>query len=101
LRQLGHSPVGLDGCAAFVAMAKQHSGCPVLHQSFFDLSLEPASFDAVYANASLFHVPRAELPQVLGELARCLAPEGVCFARTRERFGQEHEGWQGERYGTI
>src|SRR5688572_6068739 len=34
---LGHAPVGLDGCAAFVAMAREHAGCEVLHQSFFAL----------------------------------------------------------------
>jgi hypothetical protein len=33
----------------------------------------------VFANASLFHVPRAELPRVLGELHATLRPGGVLF----------------------
>src|SRR5689334_18858686 len=31
---LGHEAVGLDGAPSFVAMARQHTGCEVLHQDF-------------------------------------------------------------------
>ena len=51
LRQLGHRAVGLEGCASFVAMARTHAGCEVLHQDFLRLDLPPAHFDAVFANA--------------------------------------------------
>ena len=56
-RELGHQPVGLDGCAAFVEMARQWTGCEVWHQDFLDLDLPEHAFDGVFANASLFHVP--------------------------------------------
>lgn len=101
LRAAGHTPVGLDGCAAFVRMAREHSGCEVLEQSFFELSLPPASFEGVFANASLFHVPKATLPRVLGELFAALAPGGALFCSNPRAMGAEHEGWQGERYGTY
>jgi SAM-dependent methyltransferase len=102
LRQLGHAPVGLDGCAAFVKMARDHSGCEVLEQSLFELSLPSASFDGIFANASLFHVPRATLPRVLGELFEALRPGGSLFcSNPRAMGGVEREGWQGERYGTY
>ena len=45
LRALGHEPVGLDGAARFVEMARAHSGCPVLHQDF--LALEPPASHGV------------------------------------------------------
>ena len=61
----GHTPVGLDGSAAFVRMARHATGCTVLHQDFFALDLPPAAFDGVFANASLQHVPRPILPKVL------------------------------------
>jgi len=101
LRDAGHTPVGLDGCAAFVKMAREHSGCEVLEQSFFELSLSPRSFDGVFANASLFHVPRATLPRVLGELFEALRPGGSLFCSNPRAVAAEREGWQGERYGTY
>ena len=101
LRGLGHAPVGLDGCSAFVKMAREHSGCEVLEQSFFELNLPPAAFDGVFANASLFHVPRATLPRVLRELHEALVPGGALFCSNPRAMGSEREGWQGERYGTY
>jgi SAM-dependent methyltransferase len=101
LRDLGHTPVGLDGCAAFVNMARAHSGCEVLQQSFFELELPPAGFDGIFANASLFHVPRANLPRVLAELCTALRPGGALFCSNPRAMGGEQEGWQGERYGTY
>jgi SAM-dependent methyltransferase len=56
---LGHRITGLDGSAAFVEMARTRSGCEVLHQDFIALDLPAGCFNGVFANASLFHVPRA------------------------------------------
>jgi SAM-dependent methyltransferase len=101
LRSLGHVPVGLDGCSAFVRMAREHSGCEVLEQSFLELDLPEQSFDGVFANASLFHAPRAELPRILAELFAALVPGGALFCSNPRAMGGEREGWQGERYGTY
>ncbi len=57
-KSLGHNPIGLDGCESFCSMAKEYSGCEVLCQNFISLDLENEYFDGVFANASLFHVPR-------------------------------------------
>ncbi len=97
LRQLGHRAVGLEGCASFVAMARTHAGCEVLHQDFLCLDLPAGHFDAVFANASLFHVPSRDIRRVLTELSDCMKPRGVLFSSNP--LGQDEEGWQGERYG--
>lgn len=96
---LGHAPVGLDGAAPFVAMARAHTGCEVLHQDFLALDLPAARFHGIFANASLFHVPSAELPRVLGELRAALQPRGVLFCSNPR--GQGEEGMRGERYGAY
>lgn len=101
LRSLGHGPVGLEGCEAFVRMARAHSSCEVLHQSFFSLELPELSFDGVFANASLFHVPRTRLSSVLTALHRSLVPGGVLFASNPRSFDRDHEGFHGDRYGTY
>ncbi|XLZ72635.1 class I SAM-dependent methyltransferase [Massilia sp. SR12] len=96
-KSLGHEPVGVDGSARFVEMAQRSSGCPVWQQDFVALDLPPASFDGVFANASLFHVPSAALPDVLARLHAALKPGGVLFSSNPR--GQNEEGWNGARYG--
>jgi SAM-dependent methyltransferase len=98
-RAQGHEPVGLDGSERFVEMAREASGCEVLHQGFLAMALPRGRFDGVFANASLFHVPRAELPRVLGELHAALKPRGVLFASNPR--GEDTEGWNGARYGAY
>ncbi|MCJ1878460.1 class I SAM-dependent methyltransferase [Pseudomonas nitroreducens] len=99
LKRLGHEPVGLDGCADFVAMARETSGCEVWQQDFLALDLPAERFDGIYANASLFHVPRSELPRVLGQLQAALKPGGVLFSSNPR--GENQEGWNGGRYGSY
>lgn len=93
----GHAPVGLDGAEPFVEMARAASGCEVWRQDFLKLDLPPDRFDGVFANASLFHVPRQELPRVLSELRATLKPGGVLFCSNPR--GDDVEGWTGQRYG--
>ena len=93
---LGHEAVGLDGAASFVAMARAHSGCAVLHQNFLEMDLPRARFHGVFANASLFHVPSRELPRVLREIAATLKPRGVLFCSNPR--GGNVEGMSGGRY---
>ena len=95
----GYVAVGLDGAARFVAMAREYSGCEVLHQDFLALDLPQSRFDGVFANAVLFHVPSRELPRVLLELHRTLKPRGVLFSSNPH--GRNEEGWNGERYGAY
>ena len=97
--QLGHQATGLEGSPRLAAMAREHSGCDVLEQNFLALDLPSKRFDGVFANASLFHVPGAELPRVLRELYATLKPGGVLFSSNPR--GDGREGWNGERYGAF
>ncbi|OSM01990.1 class I SAM-dependent methyltransferase [Magnetofaba australis] len=94
----GHRVVGLDGCASFCRMAHELTGAEVWRQDFLNLDLPPERFDGVFANASLFHIPRAHLTRVLTQLQQTLKPGGVLFSSNPR--GAE-EGWRGERYGTY
>jgi len=98
-RDLGHEAVGLDGCAPFVEFAHRYSGCEVWHQDFLELHLPSGSFDGIFANAALFHVPSQELPRVLRELWGALRSDGVLFSSNPR--GENEEGWSGERYGVY
>ena len=94
--RLGHVAIGLDGAARFAAMVRAGTGCDVWQQDFLRLDLPDGHFDGVFANASLFHVPRGELPRVLGEVRAALRPRGVLFASNPR--GRNEEGWSGDRY---
>lgn len=98
-RARGHDPVGLDGAAAFVTMARTATGCEVWHQDFLALDLPAERFDGIFANAVLFHVPTQELGRVLGDLRRALVTGGVLFCSNPR--GPDVEGQQGLRYGSY
>jgi SAM-dependent methyltransferase len=98
-RSLGHEAVGLDGSQQFVAMARTHSQCEVLHQDFLAMQLPENRFDGVFANASLFHVPSQELPRVLLELFKTLKPHGVLFSSNPR--GNNEEGVSDGRYACF
>lgn len=98
-RALGHEPIGLEGSPQFAEMAREHSGCEVWEQNFLALKLPACHFDGIFANASLFHVPSAELPRVLSDLCTALKPAGVLF--TSNPRGNDEEGWNGERFGSY
>jgi SAM-dependent methyltransferase len=99
LAQLGHSAIGLEGAAAFVAMARADTGCEIWQQDFLRLKLPAAHFDGIFANASLFHVPSRELPRVLRELHAALKPRGVLFSSNPH--GYNEEGWNRGRNGAY
>lgn len=94
---LGHVPIGLEGAARFVEMARTDTGCEVWQQDFLGLDLPDARFDGVFANASLFHVPSEQLPTVLRQLHDTLKPGGVLFSSNPR--GENEEGWNRGRYG--
>jgi SAM-dependent methyltransferase len=96
---LGHVAVGLDGAAQFVDMARAYSACEVWQQDFLKLDLPDDRFDAVFANAALFHVASQELPRVLAELHATLKPGGVLFSSNPH--GRNDEGWNRGRYGAY
>jgi len=98
-RALGHEAIGLEGSPRLAAMAREHSGCVVWQQDFLALKLPAREFDGIFANASLFHVPRRELARVLSELHAALKRDGVLF--TSNPRGNNEEGWNRGRYGAY
>jgi len=95
-KSMGHRPVGLDGSKEFCKMAEQQSDCPTLNQQFLNRKLEEKSFDGIFANDSLVHVPSKKLPGVLNELHCAVRKDGILFSSNPRGNA---EGWQGQRYG--
>ncbi|ACI98180.1 class I SAM-dependent methyltransferase [Rhodospirillum centenum] len=92
----GHAAVGLDACPALAARARAESGCEVWERDLLALTLPPARFDGIFAQAVLMHVPTPLLEPLLAELARALRPAGVLYCC--DPTGDGLEGWDGDRW---
>lgn len=78
----GFTASGTDVSAELAEMARNRSGCPVHVGTLPELRLPSNSIDAVNLDLVLMYVP--EPAPLLREVARILAPGGVC--RIRECF---------------
>ncbi|MGR6467017.1 class I SAM-dependent methyltransferase [Rhizobium sp. PAMB 3182] len=96
-----------DGTAEMAAEAERRLGVPVRVQPFATLS-DSAAFDAVWANACLLHVPRTELPEIIGRIARALKAGGLFYAsyktaadETIDRFGRYYNNPSAEYLQSV
>jgi SAM-dependent methyltransferase len=83
-----------DAVFEIARKAEERIGIPVRVMRFDELN-EVEVYDAVWAHASLLHVPRSALPEVLKRIFRALRPGGFHFANFKEggsegrdRFGR-------------
>ena len=90
----GFTVTATDGVPALARKAEERLGAPVRVMRFDELEAVE-SYDAVWANASLLHVPFAELPQILARVNRALKVGGLHFAsyksgetEGRDKFGR-------------
>lgn len=78
----GFRVTGIDATPEFIDAARAR--CPRGKFVLADMTsfrAQPGSFDVVWANASLIHLPKAELPVILRRIRKWLKPNGV-FAAT-------------------
>ena len=68
-----------DGTAAMVRKARERHDVDARQMRFDELDAV-AAYDAVWAHASLLHLPRAALPPALGAIRKALRPAGLHFA---------------------
>ncbi|RAG84116.1 SAM-dependent methyltransferase [Streptacidiphilus pinicola] len=77
LRELGLNAFGVDASSAMIGLARE--ACPELRfevGSMAALDLEDSSVVGVLARYSVIHTPPEDLPAVLAEIGRVLAPGG-------------------------
>ena len=95
----GLSVTAVDGSAEMAREAEKRVGRSVRVQLFEDLN-ETNAFDGIWANASLLHVPRAGLPNVLARVHRALKPSGL-LAASFKSGGQEGRDKLGRYYNYL
>ena len=75
---LGFDVVAVDGSAELCKRAKEIYGIDAVCTLFEDLSFDE-EFDAVWACASLLHVSKKDMPNILKKVSAALKPEGVLY----------------------
>jgi SAM-dependent methyltransferase len=83
----GYQVTAFDASEEMVAMAAIETGLPVMQLAFHDMAFE-AQFDAVWAQASLLHVPYDETRAIYQHVHRALKPHGIFFASYK--YGNQH-----------
>lgn len=58
----------------------------------------PDDIDIVFAFASLLHVPKSDMPQVLTKISQALTPDGILYLSLKERAQYEEEP-KNDEYG--
>jgi 2-polyprenyl-3-methyl-5-hydroxy-6-metoxy-1,4-benzoquinol methylase len=101
LRRKGYRVVGMDLTAAFLRVAREAApSIPFVRADMRELPFQAASFDGVWAAASLIHLPKADATRVLRALC-LLANPGATLAATLTygtKSGLLANGWMPGRY---
>ncbi|MDH3580822.1 MAG: class I SAM-dependent methyltransferase [Hyphomicrobiales bacterium] len=92
----GFDTYAVDGCPELAKIASAKIKREVEVMRFEDLAYDNF-FDGIFANATLHHLPRGELPNVLNCIARALRPKGKFFASFKHGDG-EHKDTLGRFY---
>ncbi|KQU75378.1 SAM-dependent methyltransferase [Aminobacter sp. DSM 101952] len=106
----GFDVMPTDGTPEIAAAAAKRLRRPVKVLLFEDID-DQDSYDGVWANACLLHVPRPQLPSIVRRVHAALKPGGVFYAsfkagqaEGRDRFGRYYNypspEWLAQAYGT-
>ena len=92
----GYRVDAADGSEELCALASAYTGIPVKRMLFQELDARDM-YDGIWACASILHLPRADLAEVLGKTEAALKAGGVLYASFK--YG-DFEGIRGGRYFT-
>jgi SAM-dependent methyltransferase len=90
MARAGLKVVAVDPVAEMVALAGAHPGVKA-HLAGFDDIDALAEFDGIWANFSLLHAARADLPRHLEALVRALKPGGRLHIAVKTGTGEKRD----------
>jgi ubiquinone/menaquinone biosynthesis C-methylase UbiE len=83
----GYRVLALDLSGGMLAQAAKNRTPNVLRADMRHLPLASGRVDGCFLSASLLHIPRVEVPQVLGEVWRVLQGAGMVFLSVKAGEG--------------
>jgi SAM-dependent methyltransferase len=94
----GCTAFGLDFSAGMLLEAAKHGTGLFVQADMLALPLAGSSFDGAWLSASLLHLPRKDVPGVMGAVYDRLKPGGVIYIAVKEGQGERWERREGERF---
>lgn len=83
----GYQVSAFDASATLVDLARAYTGLAVQHHTFAEMRYD-SQFDAIWANASLLHLPYHALPQAFENIAQALKKNGIFYCSFKEGTGE-------------
>jgi len=87
-KQRGFAATGLERSPGLAALARMHSGCPVIEGDFMTFEFDETAFDALLLCGALVHLPHTQTPAVLDRLLEALNRPGWVFLSLKAGRGQ-------------
>lgn len=96
--EMGYSVDAFDASLEMVKYASQLTGLPIKHQVFEELK-DVELYDGIWCCASLLHVPRNNLLDVMQVIANALKDKGVWYLSFK--YGNEEREKDGRHFTDI
>jgi len=90
MRDLGHRVTALDASAEMAQVARDRYGLEVQVASFDALDAQH-EYDGIWANFSLLHAPKSDMPRHLKAIARALRPGGALSIGLKTGTGEKRD----------
>ena len=85
--ELGHDVTAFDGSEEMIKLASQILKKPPSLMRFQEMNFSE-EFEGIWAAASLIHVPKPELKDIISRIGRALKPGGIFFANFKRGDGE-------------
>ncbi len=82
---------GIDPAAAMLRVARKRTMASLFIANAESLPFDDAAFDGVWSIASLLHIPRSSMPNVLSEIRRVLQVDGIFVLSLKVGDGEGQE----------
>lgn len=84
----GYDVIALDASIEMVKLSSKLTGRKTVHKTFNELDYDN-ELDGIWACASLLHISRKEIDNILYKISRALKPNGVLYASFK--YGDKEE----------
>lgn len=92
LMEHGLNVMGIDISSGLLAIAEREApGAEFRELSMLDLDTLPETFDGIFAQASLLHIPKKDAGMVVQKMARRLVPGGLLYIAVKESRSDKPE----------
>ena len=90
IREAGYRVEGMDASPEMAVLAKDRFDLDVTVGTFEDLKTE-GQYDGIWANFSLLHAPKVEMPDHLNRINRALKPSGAFHIGSKIGEGEDRD----------